>query len=328
MNPDRRARAARWAVLLTLAAALLPGPAAARQPPKPDQADVYAITLKYARASDAVRLLGDLLGGPVPSYRVTTDEARNTILVAAPEPVIVRIREIINKIDVPGADNPLPQPKLSVFQLQFLEPDKTLEDALRLVFPQGKPGNFALDRQHRRVIVSADPVTTEAVEALLTRLDHPEVTRPEVNAQVRVVWLVNGLAREGAAPPPDDLKEVLPTLAKLGLDKPRLAAQALVNVTPNAEFHTKGVAQLDAPCQFAVTGRLKERRGSIGLDISIRATRDRGRVGPEDICNLQTEISAPIGHLVVLGVTPTESATSVFVVQILPGEARPPVQPK
>jgi hypothetical protein len=37
----------------------------------------------------------------------------------------------------------------------------------------------------------------------------------------------------------------------------------------------------------------------------------------EVICHLETNISAPPGHLVVLGVTPMQSMTSAFVVQVL-----------
>ena len=57
-----------------------------------------------------------------------------------------------------------------------------------------------------------------------------------------------------------------------------------------------------------------------GLQLTILAT---GATG-EEVCNLQTEISAPPGHLVVLGMTPTGTMTSVFVVQVLRQEARKP----
>src|SRR5947207_9174901 len=114
-----------------------------------------------------------------------------------------------------------------------------------------------------------------SVEALLARLDSPPAARPAAtgDVQVRLVWLVNGLAREDAPPLPDDLKEVLPGLAKLGIDKPRLAAQTLVNVTPNTEFVAQGVAKLDGPCQFVATGRFNDKKETPGLTINIRAAR-------------------------------------------------------
>jgi hypothetical protein len=46
-------------------------------------------------------------------------------------------------------------------------------------------------------------------------------------------------------------------------------------------------------------------------------SRGGGGRSAAQICNLQTQITTPLGHAVVLGVTPTESMTSVFVVQVL-----------
>jgi len=230
---------------------------------------------------------------------------------------------------VPGRDDASPQLRLRVFQLSHVEPDKTLEDALKLVFPRGGPGHFSLDRQRKRVIINAPEVTAKTVEALLVRLDEPPRAQLAPNVRVRVVWLISGHPADKEAPlaaPPADLKEVLPGLAKLGIDKPRLAAQAVLSVRPNARFETKGAARLGLPCQFAVSGRFSDREVP-GLDLRIKATRPGG-LGTEEICNLQTEISAPPGHLVVLGVTPTDGATSVFVVQVLPQEEKKPAPRK
>lgn len=37
-----------------------------------------------------------------------------------------------------------------------------------------------------------------------------------------------------------------------------------------------------------------------------------------DFCQIQTTIMAPLGHAVVLGVTPTQKVTSAFVIQLRP----------
>src|SRR5262249_29638613 len=148
-------------------------------------------------------------------------------------------------------------------------------------------GNFAVDRQRRQVILSADMNTRKIVEALLARLEDRAPGQTDQDMQVRVVWLVNGLAREDAPAPPDDLKEVLPSLAKLAIDRPRLAGQTLVNVTPTTrEFQAKGTARLDVPCPFSVTGRLSDKKQTPVLEVSIRASRLDSK---EEICSLQTE---------------------------------------
>jgi hypothetical protein len=260
--------------------------------------------------------------GARPATTFAADDGANTLIVAAPAEELAKVREIITKVDTPRADTERHQ-QLRIFQLRKVEPDRALEAALRLVFGAGAAGNFALDTARKSVIVWADEPTTQAVEALLTRLEDRAPGRPAQDVQVRVVWLVSGPAREDAAAPPADLREVLPALAKLGIDKPQLAAQAVVSVTPNAQFQAKGVAKVDTPCPFAVTGRFGDKKESPVLEVSIRAAR-KTPGGEEEVCNLQTEITAPPGHLVVLGMTPTGNTTSVFVVQVSRKDAGPP----
>jgi hypothetical protein len=327
MNPAPTSLSARW-LALAAGLTLLGGTAAAQPPAEPPAAparlsEVQSITLRFASAAEAAGLIEKLLDKRPQTVHIVADPARNAILVSGGAADLARVREIISKIDVAGAENEAPRSRLAIYALKSAEPDQAFEAALRLAVPPNGPGNFAVDRQRKLVIVNADDLTQRTIEALLSRLDEPRAVRPEVNVQVRVVWLVNGPARDGnPAPPPDDLKEVLPALAKLGIDRPRLAAQALVNVTPNSQFQAKGMAELDGPCQFSATGRFNVRGASSGgLDVAIRATRP-GRNGTEELCNIQTEISAPPGHLVVLGLTPTGSSTSAFVVQVLPAPVK------
>lgn len=309
-------------VLLTLAAAFVfpVGPAMADEPPKasapdtPKQTDWQVLPLKNANAVETERLLHETLGREA---HVLADPRTNSLLILALPGDMPKIREIISKVDVPAKEDNAPQ-RLEVFTLKSVEPDQVLQEALRLVVrPGGGKSNFTLDPRRKQVILWADPATTVLVQSLLNRLEGQ--SRSDMDVRVRVVWLVNGLARDDAPQPPEDLKEVLPDLAKLGIDRPRLVAQTMVNVTPNMQFQTKGVAKLDFPCQFSVTGRYNDKSASPALQITIRAL----RMDQEEICNLQTEISAPLGHLVVLGVTPTEAASSVFVVQVLRKDAKP-----
>jgi hypothetical protein len=324
-------------VLLVLAAGcgLLLGPAAAQPPAKdggkekeggPDAArrpDFQVMRLKSANAVDTARVLDELFNGKGnnPAARIVAEPATNSLLIQASPADFARIKAVLGKLDVPDADSDRPRPQVRVFALRALEPDKFLQDALQLVIPPGGGyGNFALDPQRKQVVVSADDPTLRTVEALLSRLEDHALGRPTPNVQVRVVWLVSGATRADAAGPPDDLKEVLPGLAKLGIDRPRLAAQMLVNVTPNTQFQAKGVTELGGRCRFALTGRLSDKQEPPELEITLRAERSLPG-GTEELGNLQTQISAPLGHLVVLGVTPTENLTSVFVVQVLPREA-------
>lgn len=339
MNVARRNLSPRWVAglfALTVGYSLLPGPAAA-QVAKESQPKPYApeavkpnesvvVKLKYIQAAHTAELLQTALGWRrgESTARFVSDERTNSILVLAPASEIARVQEIIAKLDTPDADGGTA--KLTVFPLRHLTPDKALENALRMVF--GGDGNFSIDLNRKSVIVSGDKKTTDAVEALLERLESvqaaarkPESDKPAGDAQVRIVWLVNGPAKDEAPLLPDDLKEVLPGLAKMGIDRPRLAAQALVAISPGRPFQAKGVAKLDGPCQFIMVGSYGNGNAP-ELSITISATSQGERGPPVEVVHLETEITAPIGHLLVLGITPTETLTSVFVVQVLRPDAK------
>lgn len=308
--------------------------------PVPPLSDFQVIPLKHSNSADVAQVLQNAFGAS--NYRIVFDLATNSLLIAAPGDEVGKIREIIAKLDVARPDTEVSRPQLRVFQLRHIPADKILQDALKLLLGNRGP-TFSMDSRQNYVVVHADEQAIKNVEALLAKLDQPTATRPSSDAMVRVLWLVGGL--EDAAAPPDDIKDVLPTLAKLGVDKPRLAAQTVVNVAPGAEFQANGTAKLDGPCQFSVTGRLDQAGDAPQLQVTIRATRaapappagggpggpgggrfGSGRGGPansgEEIGHVQTTISAPPGHMVVLGVTPTNTVTSVFVVQVLRVEAK------
>src|SRR5262249_27218890 len=157
-------------------------------------------------------------------------------IVSAPTDKMDKIRSVVNKLDVASkldaaSDNePAQQP--IVVPLRFVEPDKTLEEALRLLFPPSGfgpgHGNFTLDRQRKAVILWGEERETKAATEILDKLEKQsakESGKSNPQVQVRVVWLVNDVPHQEASKLPEDLKEVLPALAKLGIEKPRLAAQ-------------------------------------------------------------------------------------------------------
>jgi len=295
---------------------LMPG-AIAQEGGKPPtdsvkKANFHIIQLKHVKAEDAIGMLRQLFNKD--TANLVSDARTNAILVSAPDEAIVGIREVLKKIDVDSDAGPMP---LQVVQLRSIEPDKALEEALGLIIKAGGNANFAIDRPRKQVVISGDKPTIDAATALLARLDQGMPGQVEEDVQVRVVWLVNESKHdEGTQPIPDDLKEVIPSLSKLGIAHPHLAAQTLVNVTPNFQFQAKGIARLSGPCKFSVSGRYSTKKEAPSLEITIWATSDVQKAEHE-ICDLQTEISAPPGHLVVLGVTPTDTTTSVFVVQVI-----------
>jgi len=167
----------------------------------PKSSAFQVFPLKHADATDLARALQALLADSKEvAVRIVADPRSNVLLISAPTAEeFAAVRNIIEEMDALHSRNQAGPPQISVFPLRFLEPDNVLEQALRLALPQSGPGNFAIDRQRRQVIVAADPNTTKAVEVLLQRLEERVAVRTEPEVQVRVVWLASGPGREPAA---------------------------------------------------------------------------------------------------------------------------------
>jgi hypothetical protein len=294
-------------------------PSPAQQPGKDTgkPAEVQLLPLRYARAVDVLTVVRDLMGNQRDGIvALSADAVSNTVIVSGSAADVVRVKDLIQKLDANSRDADVSGPQVWVVSLRNIQPDQTVIDALKLVFKGS--GDFAVDRQRNLVIFSADVRTYQTAVKLLDMLDKPgQQTGKDTDVDVRVVWLASGLAPEATPGPPEDLKELLPALAKVGIERPRLVAQTLVSVTGTAEFRTSGFAKLEAPCRFAVTGRFGDkdlRTLQIGVQVApvdAPAGKSRGDI------KIQTEINAPPGHLVVLGVTPTETVTNVFVIQVV-----------
>ena len=307
------------------------------QGPAPSKSDAQVIRLKNTRASEVARVLQQLFGGgtgrggfgkDTARIAVAADDASNSVVVSAGADDLATVQRLITALDAIEADpakGPVRQ-ELKVFQLRSA-PDKALQDALRLIYA-GKDGleSFAIDPRRNAVICSGSKNTLETVEALLARLDDNAGRIHGAERRVRIVWLVDSAAVElntkQLAQPPDDLKEVLGELAKFGIAKPRLAAQSIVSAMENVPFRVEGSTILgDTPCMLNISGQLLEEHGKPNVRVELKATQDAGpRAAKITVCSMETQVSAPLGHAVVLGMTPTSGMTSVFVVQILSAE--------
>jgi hypothetical protein len=315
-------------------------------PPAPDnkgaaKVQVHIYSAKNARATELARLVKEVFGGEDSGRNIRTgvDETSNSVVIAAPEDDLIAIMRFLIKVDErPRPDSEAVQ-HLKIYPLKYAETDRFLEESLRMLFTN-RPGKFTLDRARNQVVLFTDEYTQKLVETLLQRLDQPldrgpEKPRPPAEMQVRIVWLASGLARKDAPNPPPDLHAVITELAKVGVEEPRLVSQSIINANTGSEFTTQGLAKLDTSCTLAINGMVLDKPGrNMELRISIKATPVvttqgsgpfAGRGGPAaQICRLETTITAPLGHSVVLGVTPTETITSVFVVQMLPKKPAPP----
>jgi len=299
-------------------------------------AEIRTLPLRYAPAEEIAELLKRIFADT--RMQVVSVDRTNSLLLRVSADKFAEIRDFVTKVDIEPAGPP-PR-KISVYSLRSIEPDAALEAALKLLFI-GSKGNFAMDRARKTVIISANQATTDIVETMLARLEALQKERPAQDMQIRVVWLVNLTEKTDAADTPaltlsaplDDLKEVLPGLAKLGITEPRVAAQFFISAKSNTPFHASGTGRLYRPVDIMVSGHFGDSREMPDMRIAIEVSAD-SNLGPrtkkeksgfspsgpptkEVLSHLETSISAPPGHLIVLGVTPMYGMTSAFVVQVL-----------
>jgi hypothetical protein len=328
-------------VLGVLVAVLVGVSTRAQAPAQADKAssrsqELIVYPLKNAPALEVARALREVVGGERGltgrELRVTADTNTNSVLIQMAPGERGQIEKAIKALDVEGSSD---TKQVVVHPLTNLVPDTDLERALQLVF-EGRQGKFALDRQRRVVVVSGDRQTRDEAIQIVKTLDVVQAEQQKGGEfRVRVVWLVSGLKRQDAAAVPADLSEVTTELAKLGIDKLQRAAQVLVTTPLAVPFQVSGSVLLDAPCRFSIEGTLTEKSSVPSLEMEVNAMRagDGPRTNPgagnsqprsTSICSLHTHVSTPVGHAVVMGVTPTDGMTSVFVIQVLRSEERRP----
>ncbi len=282
--------------------------------------NVSLVGLKHADARHVQQMLATVLQGQ--NVRVTSDSRQNALLISGSAVDIARIAAVIDQLDVKDTNSE--ERRVAVLQLKDIAADAELGQALNLAL-EGTNSRFSLDARRRMVVLSGDTAATNRAKDVIARLEQlaarPAPAVPTVqNVQIRLIWLVNLANNDELPSPPEDMKDVLATLAKIGFNKPRLAAQSLVSASPETQFHLKGIAGLGGPCRFSAEGQYNG-ADTPGLSIKVNVTRDRaGTKMADDLCQIQTEITAPPGHFVVLGMTPTDNLTSALIVQIIKPE--------
>ena len=301
---------------------------ALEQPPREGRpnspTDFTVIPLKQAAAPEVARVLQEVFGAR-DDMRIVVDERTNSLLVAGNADQLASLKRLLPNLDVSAPPLSRGDRQFRIFVLKNAKPDGHLEEALRMILKDSK-NRFAVDRDRNQVIAFADPNTLDTVEALLVRLDQaPPQPKTAAEMEVRVVWLASGLPEDAPGPPPD-LGPVVQELERIGMSKPRLVSQTLVKAVAGAPFQAEGTAVMDVSCNLSITGTLLARTGeSPGLQISIQATTPEvdtksGARRNTPVCRLNSQITAPFGHAVVLGMTPTNGKSSAFVLQVMPAD--------
>jgi hypothetical protein len=255
--------------------------------------------------------------------------SQNKLFVRAKKTDMDQVGSLLEKLDVPDAEQEESNSPLRVIDISKIDlgTDNSFYNALQMTI--GMP--FALDRQRKKLIARAPEAgyreILKVVDVLSAPAAAPAKRPPE--RQIRIVWLVTGEASRKGMAPPDDLRDVLSELAKLGVKNPRLAAQSFVNASAGRQFKSEGTAviaqgdEVAVTCPLKIIGRVEEGdQETPRLQIEIEALQENHGATQRTLCKLDTTITTPPGHAVVLGMTPTDSMTSIFVVQVLAGKPK------
>lgn len=280
--------------------------------------EMQVIALQHASANHLSQVLASSFGKDT-RIRIVAEPQSNSIVVQAARAEMDLVRELVKQFDKrPAAVPEVMRNRLSILPLRTIVPDQAFEAALKLAL-DGYP--YAIDRARKAVIINTDEDTRLRVESMVTRLESESTPRPPKDVQVRVVWILDDVPdmnRKSSMPPPSDMSEVLPALAKMGMTKPGLAGQLLVTATTDREFRVHGntnVWNIKEDVRFSATGSFAEKKSGSELIISIRGQFEGGK---SELFALNSSINIPLGQFVVLGMTPFQHATSAFVVQVVP----------
>jgi hypothetical protein len=286
--------------------------------PVGERGQFQVFRLANADAMEVAKVLNGVIGD---ESRIATDERTNSVIIFSTPESLAIAQALLTKLDE-GEDS-----KARRESRVFPVPKERLDEVLRHLHARGLTFNVtstAGPRVGHMISVIGDRKSLEEASAIIDQVGSATAPRPQM--RTRVLWLVSGTDEAmGELPaPPKDLEPVVQELSRLGIEKPRLAAQTIINGLAGQQLVGYGSLALPFANRITVNGTVIEGAAAPLLQIDIRVEGSPTARGSVAGANLSTQIATPPGHFVVLGVTPTDKLTSVFVVQVSSAEASNP----
>ena len=271
-----------------------------------------------------VKYAGKLFVGTVqeaiPDARFVFDAGSDRLIVTASPKEHDLVAELLKELDVP----PEQGEDLKVFNLAYSDAESMLNVVSNLM--RSQEVRYAADSRTNSLLVAGPKRALQVIEAILLRLDEAsDLWLLERTFRLRVVWFAEGSADDGRVKLDADLKSVQDELSNIGVEAIRPVGQAIVSIAPEGEFQIGCSTTLGgSPADLEIDGNLDLVQRAPHLAIRISAEREQvvevadGRTTRHSVrlVQLATEIIAPMGHWVVLGVTPAGEDTLAFAVQV------------
>jgi len=301
-----------------------------RPAPESPQKELRVYKLEHADASFLVRLLENTL--PVD---LVADPRINSLIVSCSRELMDRFDSLVASLDVPSTSPA--SPGVQIYPLKHLRADEKLQEMLKKLVG-GRDPRITTDPIRGLVIVAGEtPETYKTIATILSELDSPAPQAPpdKSSLRVRIVWMLTGPdpgIRSDLSAVPDDLLLVVHELEDIGITGLGLVTQFVIGTDTEGEFEQNSLALLMGdPWTLNIEGEAYwSREDRATLDIAIRGSMVQKKETAEyrhplppthsyvtSDLSLNTTFSAPLGHAVVLGVSPIGELTSVFVVQIV-----------
>lgn len=246
--------------------------------------------------------------------RLVDDPSTNTLFISGDAQDIALIAGFAEQMDRQRSNAPAKQEALRVLSLNGLESTDAFERGLRTILPT----HVALDRERGVLIVPGDEHVVHAVQAYLDEYRKVLQDRqPPPRVRLRLVWLASNAPPEVTTALPEDLKDVTKELAGIGVTDLHLLCQFAVTIATGSHFEIKGATPVGG-ATLTAGGALSQAIGDLSaleLSLAVRSTRSQAN---STMCELSSRTTIRRGQYLVLGVTPMNKATSVFVVQLLP----------
>lgn len=152
--------------------------------PKRWERDVFvAKLLAEAQAVDPILYAGDRAG-----VQNDPDPSSQAVLFSATPDDMVKIMELVRKIDVPvaGDEEDTTSRKTQVFRLRYVDPMQLIDTVTQVMTPPGAniDGNIKTDARTRSFIITSSTKTLRKVQDLLDRLD---IQLPQVSIEAQIV---------------------------------------------------------------------------------------------------------------------------------------------
>ena len=296
-----------------------------------EREEVKIFHLETITPADAVKaltqIMTDLDPDTEPSVRFAVQPTTKSLIAKGTAEDLKIVQTFLMSVDPHPAQDPPNKKfvqKLFPITLKHADPNALLS-AINNV---GLPFQTYSDYRTNKLLVYGPEIEFGRVTELIEVLDVPMmgVQDKDVrnNVMIRFVWLAEtALSEEHARKVPADLTGPIDALRqKIGLGELRTASQILVQASTSSastdSFKASGTAELKHAYSIQFSGTIGAGSGPDQYQLQVHiSTQDLadGGAGPTELTTQCAGIRP--GQPVILGTTPINSHSSVFVVQIL-----------